>query len=141
VQHTGRIANATAIERHLNNLVFDLRRLTGVGIVEQEGAALAGLLPAAVALLAFRTLAVSDDIDSITMWTVEYQGNHDPLIRVGAVILQQRISDPQFYNTFSDLEAPSSGGGWGVVLGASGMGRGREQHLFTGYLAAGLAPF
>jgi hypothetical protein len=101
VQHAGRIANTTAIERHLDNPVFDVRRLAGVGIVEQEGASVAGFLPAAVALLAFRTLAVADNIDSITVGTVEHQGNHDPLIRVGSVILQQRISDPQFYNTFT----------------------------------------
>jgi hypothetical protein len=85
---------------HIDNLVFDVRRLAGVGIAEQEGAALAGLLPAAVALLALRTLAVSDNIDSITIGTVEHPGHHDSLIKVGGVILQQRISDPQFYNTF-----------------------------------------
>jgi hypothetical protein len=100
VQHAGRIANATAIERHLNNLFFDGQRLAGVGIVAQEGASLPGLLPAAVALLAFWTLAMSDDIDPITIWTVEHQGDHDSLIKVGGVVLQPRISDPQLYNTF-----------------------------------------
>jgi hypothetical protein len=88
VQHTGRIANATAIERHIDNLVFDVWQLARVGIVEQEGATLAGLLPSAVTLLAFRTLAMANDGDPFTIWTVEHQGNHDFLIKVGGVILQ-----------------------------------------------------
>jgi hypothetical protein len=64
---------------------------------------LAGLLPAAVALLAFWTLAVSDDIDPITIGTVAHQGYHDSLIKVGGVGLQPRISDPQLYNIFEDF--------------------------------------
>jgi hypothetical protein len=88
VQHTGRITNATAIERHIDNLVFDVLGLTRVGIVEQEGASFAGLLPAAVALLALWALPVSDNIDSITIGTVQHLCNHDSLIDVGGVILQ-----------------------------------------------------
>jgi hypothetical protein len=36
----------------------------------------------------------------VTIGTVEHQGHHDSLINVGGVILQQKISDSQFYNTF-----------------------------------------
>jgi hypothetical protein len=103
VQHACRIADATAIERHLDNLVFDVRGLAGVGIVEQEGASVAGFLPAAVALLAFRTFAVSDNIGPSTIWTVEYKRHHSPLSKkLIVLLLQSRVSDPQLYNIFQE---------------------------------------
>jgi hypothetical protein len=69
------------------------------GVFEKKHYMECTTLAAAVALLAFRTLAVSDNIDSITIGTVEHPGHHESLITVGGVILQQRISDPQVYNT------------------------------------------
>ena len=37
VQHARGSANATGVHRHIDNLLLDRRRLTGVGILQQKG--------------------------------------------------------------------------------------------------------
>src|SRR6516165_3929423 len=62
VQHPCGVTNATRIEGHLDNLLFDRRRLPWVAIVQQEGAPGTALLAAAVPLLALPGLAMADNI-------------------------------------------------------------------------------
>ena len=71
------ITNATHIEGHLNNLLFDCRRSPRVAIVQQEDATGTTLLAAAVPLLALPGLAVADNIRAVTVETGEDLENHD----------------------------------------------------------------
>src|SRR5215471_20307531 len=79
MQHACRIANATAIACHIDHLVLYMMRLAWIGIIEEKGTAFARLLTAAVALLALGTGTMSDNIDPITVWTVEHKCNHSSL--------------------------------------------------------------
>src|SRR5215813_2265116 len=79
MQHARRIANATAIECHIDHLVLYMLRLARVGIVEEKGTAFARLLTAPVALLALGTGTMSDNINPITVRTVEHKCNHSSL--------------------------------------------------------------
>ena len=56
---------------HLDHWVFDVRGLARGGIVNEKGPSCARLLAAAVALLPLWALAVSNDIDPITIRTVK----------------------------------------------------------------------
>src|SRR5262249_44714946 len=62
---------------HLDNLLFDRRRLPRVAIVQQEGATGTALLAAAVPLLALPGLAMADNIRAVTVGTVEDLEHHD----------------------------------------------------------------
>src|SRR6266851_3161871 len=77
MQHPCSVANATGIHRHIDDLLFDRRRLTRVTIVQQEGATGAALLSAAVPLLALSGLAMADDVGPVTVRTVQDLENHD----------------------------------------------------------------
>ena len=77
MQNTCGVTNATRIESHLDNLLFDRRRLPWVAIVLQEGATGTALLAAAVPLLALPSLAMADNIRAVTVGTVENLENHD----------------------------------------------------------------
>jgi len=70
VQDAGRIANATGVHGHIDNLLLHLGRLTGIGILQQEGATRTALLAAAIALLALTGLPMSDDIGALTVGAV-----------------------------------------------------------------------
>jgi hypothetical protein len=56
VQDAGGVANPTSIHGHRNDLLFDVRGLTGIGIITQKRATWARGLPTAIALLALRCL-------------------------------------------------------------------------------------
>jgi hypothetical protein len=63
VQYARGIAHAIGVHRHLDKLLFDRRRLTGVGILQQQGPSTpleAGTAPRA--LRAFRGHLMSDNI-------------------------------------------------------------------------------
>src|SRR5262249_12837036 len=77
MQHPCGVTNATRIEGHLDNLLFDRRRLPRVAIVQQEGATGTALLAAAVPLLALPGLAMADNIRAVTVGTVEDLEHHD----------------------------------------------------------------
>jgi hypothetical protein len=77
VQHPRRIANATGVHRHVDNLALDVRRLPWIRVVEQEGPTRTALLSAAVPLLALPGLAMSDDIGAVTVGTVQDLDAHD----------------------------------------------------------------
>src|SRR5438132_4629120 len=103
MQYACGIANATAIECHIDHLVLHVLGLARVGIVEEKSTALARLLTAAVALFALGTCPMSDNIDAITVWTVEHKCHHSSLGKNRSVFSCQRVPDPQLYNTFGWL--------------------------------------
>jgi hypothetical protein len=77
-QDTSRVATATGIHRHLDDLLFDLRRLPSLAIVQQKRASLSlSALAAPVALLALTGVAVSDDIGALAMGTMQDLDDHD----------------------------------------------------------------
>jgi hypothetical protein len=67
MQYACSIANATDVHGRFDNLLLDLRRLTGIGILQQEGATHTALLAAAVALLALLGLSMADNISTLTL--------------------------------------------------------------------------
>ena len=71
------VSNAAGVHGHIDNLLLDLGRLTGVGILQPEGATRTPLLAAAVALLALLGLAMADDVGPLTVRTVQDLENHD----------------------------------------------------------------
>jgi ABC-type transport system substrate-binding protein len=77
VQHACGVANATGIQGHLNDLLFDRRRLSWVAIVQEEGTAGAGVLAAAVSLLALPRLAMADNIRAVTVGTMQDLKDHE----------------------------------------------------------------
>ena len=70
MQHARRIANATGIHGHVDDLLFDLRRLTWVAIVEQECTTGTVLLSAPVPLLALTGCAMAHNIRTVAVETV-----------------------------------------------------------------------
>ena len=77
MQHTSRIANTTGVHRHVDDLLFDLGGVTGVGVIQKEGASLTQRLLAAVALLLLARLAMSDDIRPLTVGAMQDLHDHD----------------------------------------------------------------
>src|SRR2546425_1312218 len=77
MQDTGGITNASGIHRHVDDLLFDRRRLPWVAIVQEEGTTGTALLAAAVPLLALPSLAMADNIGPLAVGTVQDLENHD----------------------------------------------------------------
>jgi hypothetical protein len=77
VQHARGITNAAGVHGHVDDLALHLRRLTRVGIVQQEDPTRTTLLTAAVPLLALPGLAMADDIGAVTVGTVQNVKDHD----------------------------------------------------------------
>ena len=77
MQDTCSVANATGVHRHIDDLLFHLRRLPGVAIVEQESTTRTALLLASVPLLALPGLAMADDVGPVTVRTVQDLENHN----------------------------------------------------------------
>jgi hypothetical protein len=76
MQHTRRIANPTGVHRHVDDLLFDLGGVTGVGVIQKEGASLTQSLLAAVALLALARCAISNDIGTLAVGAVQDLEEH-----------------------------------------------------------------
>src|SRR5215468_3183065 len=77
MQHARRIANATGVHRHIDDLLLDLRRLTGVAIHQQEGPSTPlAARPAPIALLAFRGQTMLDNIGPLAIGAVQHLHNH-----------------------------------------------------------------
>src|SRR5262250_643216 len=72
MQDTGGITNPTGIHGHGDDLLFDLRRLPWVAIVQEKGTTGTGLLAAAVPLLTLPSLAMTDNIGSLAVGTIEF---------------------------------------------------------------------
>ena len=77
MQHACGVANATGIHGHLNDLLFDRRRLSWVTIVQEEGTTGTGLLAAVVPLLALPCLAMADNIRAVTVGTMQDLKDHE----------------------------------------------------------------
>src|SRR5882762_8773629 len=77
MQDTCGVTNPTGVHRHLDDLVFDLRRLPWIAIVQQEGATSTALLSAPVPLLALTGLAMANNIRTVAVGTVQDLENHD----------------------------------------------------------------
>ena len=67
MQHARCVADATGIHRHIDHLLLHIRGLTDVGVVQQKRATCAGLLSAAVPLLALPGLAMANDVGPVTV--------------------------------------------------------------------------
>jgi hypothetical protein len=77
VQHARGIANATGIHRHIDDLLLDRRRLTGVGVLQQQGPSTplkAGTAP--IALLAFRRQSMLHNIGPLAIGAVQHLDDH-----------------------------------------------------------------
>ena len=72
-----RRGSSGVLDGHLNNLLLDLRCLTCVGIFQEKRTPTPQeILPAPVALLAFRRRAMSHDIRALAVGTVEHLRDH-----------------------------------------------------------------
>src|SRR5262249_35165210 len=72
VPYTGSVTHAAGVHGHIDDLVFHLGRLAGIGIRQQEGATCTALLAAAIALLPLTSLPLSDDIGALTVGAVQH---------------------------------------------------------------------
>jgi hypothetical protein len=71
------ITNATGVHGHINNLLLDRRRLTGVGIVEEKGTPTPlEARPAPIALLPFRRQPMLNHIDPLALGAVQPLNDH-----------------------------------------------------------------
>src|SRR5438093_12467672 len=77
MQATCGVTNPTGVHRPLDDLVFALRRLPWIAIVQQEGATSTTLLAAPVPLLALSGLAMADNSRTLAVRTVQDLENHD----------------------------------------------------------------
>src|SRR5262249_44741691 len=71
VQHPCGVTNATGVHGHLDHLLFDLRRLPCIAVLQQERATGTALLSAAVPLFALTGLPMADYVGPLTVGTVE----------------------------------------------------------------------
>ena len=77
MQDTGGVTNSTGVHRHLDDLVFDLRRLPWIAIVQQEGATSTAVLAAPIPLRALTGVAMANNIRTLAVGTVQDVENHD----------------------------------------------------------------
>ena len=84
VQHPRGIANAAGIHGHIHDLLLDVRRLPYVGVLEEKCTPTIRARPAPIPLLALPCRAMSHNIRTLTVGTVEDLDYHDaPLSRWG----------------------------------------------------------
>jgi len=77
MQHARRIANATGVHRHIDDLLLDLRRLTGVALHQQKGPSTPREAHTApIALLAFRRQTMLDNIGPLAIRAVQHLRHH-----------------------------------------------------------------
>jgi hypothetical protein len=77
VQHARGIANATGVHGHINDLLLDLRRLTGVALLQQKGPSTPfEARTAPIALLAFRRQTMLDNITPLAIGAVQHLDDH-----------------------------------------------------------------
>src|SRR6266436_4634009 len=70
------VAHPTGMPRHVDELLFDHRRLTRVARVQQKGPAGTALLSAPIPLLALPGLTMADHVGSVTVRTVQNLEHH-----------------------------------------------------------------
>ena len=77
MEHASRIANAAGVHRHVDDLLFHPGCVTGVRVIQQEGAPFAGVFLAAIALLPLASRAMSDDIGPLAVRAMQDLHDHD----------------------------------------------------------------
>src|SRR6266851_4909994 len=77
VQDARRVANPTGIHRHVDDLLFDFRRLPRVAILQQERTPRTAFFSAPVPLLALPGLAMAHNVGPVTVRTVQDLENHE----------------------------------------------------------------
>ena len=77
MQDTRRVSDTTGIHGHLDDLLFDLRGLPRMAVVQEERATSAALLSAAIALFALTGCAVSNNIGTLAVGTMQNLDNHE----------------------------------------------------------------
>jgi uncharacterized YccA/Bax inhibitor family protein len=60
--------NTTAIESHVDDLLFDLREMTVIGVVQDEGATLTVMIEASIARFSLCGSSMSIHIDALATW-------------------------------------------------------------------------
>jgi hypothetical protein len=85
------------IHSHVDDLLLDVRRLPGVGIFQEKRTPTPQeTLPAPVALLPFGRRAMSHNIRTLALGTMQHLGNHGtPHTKLVTLVFQQRIPDQQ----------------------------------------------
>ena len=76
MEHARGIPNATGVHRHVDDLLLDRRRLTGVAVIQQERAPVAYRLLATIALLALAGLPMADDSGPLAVGAMQDLHNH-----------------------------------------------------------------
>ena len=77
MQDARRVANPTGIHRHVDDLLFDFRRLSLVAILQQERTPRTAFFSAPVPLLALPGLAMAHNVGPVTVRTVQDLENHE----------------------------------------------------------------
>ena len=77
MEHARRIAHAAGVHCPIDDLLFHPGCVTGVRVIQQEGAPFACVFLAAVALLPLARLAMSDDIRTLTVGAMQDLHDHD----------------------------------------------------------------
>ena len=77
MQHARRSTHAAGVQRQVDDLVLDRGGVTGVRVIQQEGAPLACGFLAAVAVLPLARLAMADDIRPLTVGAMQDLHAHD----------------------------------------------------------------
>ena len=76
MEHARRIADATGVHRHVDDLLLDLGGVTGVAVLQQESTPVAYRLLAIIALLALAGLPMADDIGPLAVRAMQDVHNH-----------------------------------------------------------------
>lgn len=76
MQHPRGITNPAGIHGHIHDLALDVRRLPGVGILQEKRPAAIGARATPVALLAFGRRAMSHHICTLAVGTGQHLCNH-----------------------------------------------------------------
>src|SRR5262249_54902927 len=75
-QHAGGITDAAAIERHVNDLPFDLRQPPGMVISHQEDPPLTVYVIASISLFAVSLPSISHDLTATALRTLHFDHSH-----------------------------------------------------------------
>jgi len=77
VQHPRGVADAARIQGHIHDLSLDIRRLSGVGIMQEKRPPTFRAGAAPIALLALPGRAMSHNIGAVTVGAVQDLDHHD----------------------------------------------------------------
>ena len=84
MEHPRRIANATRIHGHIDDLLLHRWRLTSISICEEKCASVIWARTAPIALLALPCHAMAHNIRTLTVGAVKYLKNHESILWYGS---------------------------------------------------------